>query len=177
VVGAALASLCVIGVIAVVAVGTIKSLGRELYDESGRAATIQSELALDVERAISAVHSAPAELDLTQLSGKRTSFDARLAEIKKLLDEERRDRGDAAIPASAAQISERLAVFQAASKKVFDFSAAFAQPDAIAVLSSGVVPAEAAIQQALRAYHDATARFEANKVAAMEPPPRRWPGW
>jgi methyl-accepting chemotaxis protein len=168
VVGAALASLCVIGMIAVVAVGTIKSLGRELYVESDHGATVRLELALGVERAISAVHSAPAELDLTQLSGKRTNFDARLADIKKILAQEHTHSGDAAIPASAARISESLAVFEAASKKVFDFSAAFAQPDAIAVLGSGVVPAEAEIQLALSAYHDATARFEANKVAEME---------
>jgi methyl-accepting chemotaxis protein len=167
VVGAALAGLCLMAGIAVVAATTLQTLGRDLYVVSDRGATIQRELAVGIERAIGDVHSAPSELDLKQLKLIRTRFDTRMADTKMLLTG-LLGQGDAAAMASAAEIARQLDVFDTASKKVFDLTAAFAQPDAIAALASGVVPAEVVIQDKLRAYHDAMTRVEAGKVAAIE---------
>jgi methyl-accepting chemotaxis protein len=167
VVGTSLASLCIMGLITVFATSEMQSLGRDLYIKSDRAATIQLELAVDLERVISAVHSAPAELDLEQLKKTRAGFDAGLTEIGKLLAGEQGD-GDAAVLASVTQIAERLDAFAAASRKVFELSAAFAQPDAIAMLAHEVAPVEKAIQVRLQGFHDARAAFEASKVSAME---------
>lgn len=167
VVGTALAGLCLMGVIAVFAANSIQSLGRDLYAESDRGATVQLELAVGIERAISNVHSAPSELDLEQLKQKRARFDSLMADIRKLLAGEV-GRSDKALAATVEQIGQHLEAFESGSKKVFELSAAFAQMDAIAMLASGVVPAETAIQTNLRAYHDATARAGASQVAAME---------
>jgi methyl-accepting chemotaxis protein len=50
---------------------------------------------------------------------------------------------------------------------VFDLSAAFAQPDAIALLAQSVAPAESAMQDALRQYHRVAEQYDAGQVQAL----------
>jgi methyl-accepting chemotaxis protein len=168
VIGAALIGLCVMGVIAVVAANRISSLGRDLYVQSDRGAASHFDLAVGMERASSEVRSAPAELDLDQLTRKRARFEVILAGVKKVLRREREHAGDAATVSGVELLTQRLAAFEVAAKKVFDLTAAFAQPDAIAMLASGVTPAEAAVEEQIGAREDAMARFETGLVSGME---------
>jgi len=164
---ASLIGLCVMGMIAVFAARTIQSLGRDLYADSDHLANIELTMAVDIERAIGDVNSAPSELDLAQLKVRQAHFSGLLADIQKLLNEPE-NSGNATLRTEMAQISQRLATFAGASKKVFDLAAAFAQPDAIAALTGQVVPAAAAMQDALHRFHDAADVQDSAKVAAME---------
>jgi methyl-accepting chemotaxis protein len=167
-VAAALVSLCIVGAIAIVAARTIQSLGHDLYTESNRVSNVQMGLAVGLERAISEVHAAPSELDLNQLKATRTRFAALLAEVKTLLAGEQRSDDDAAMRAGAEQIAQRIMSFEGEAKKVFDLSDSFAQPDAIAALSQGVAPTQAATQEALLGFRNAANRRDTAKVAAMQ---------
>jgi methyl-accepting chemotaxis protein len=166
-VAVALISLCIMGMIAVFAARTIQTLGRDLYAGSVRLSTVQTALAVGIEQAIGDVHAAPSELDLDQLKTKRTHFSAVLADVQKRLADELQQADDPALRAAIAPMGQRLAAFEAACAKVFDLSAAFAQPDAIATLNK-VVPAEAAMGAALRQVHDAANHYDATKVEAIE---------
>jgi methyl-accepting chemotaxis protein len=165
---ASLISLCVMGMIAVLAGRTIQSLGRDLYVASNRLSTVEMTLAVDIERAIGDVHSAPSELDLTQLKNKQTHFGVILDNIRNLLTNELERTNSPALRLATTQIVQRLATFGGASKQVFDLSAAFAQPDAIAILAKQVGPAEAAMQDALNQFHDAADKYDAATVTEME---------
>ena len=70
-------------------------------------------------------------------------------------------------PAGAAIVAA-IGKFEDASKKVFDFAASFAQPDAIIALSSSVAPAEAAVREALKQFREAAERANAAKSAVIE---------
>jgi hypothetical protein len=133
-VAAALVSLCGMGAIAVFAAETMETLGHALYVESDRVSNVQLALAVTIERAIGAVHGAPSELDLAKLKAMRAEYDTLLHDTKQILTKELGRDGDPAIHQSAEQIGQRLTAFETASHKVFDLSASFAQPDAIATL-------------------------------------------
>ena len=167
-VGAALLGLCLTAGIAVFAARTIQSLGQNLYSESNRVSHLEMGLAVGFERAISEVHSAPSELDLNRLKAMRAQFGVLLGDVMTLLTSEQQSTDDAAMRAGAEQITQRLATFGSESNKVFDLSESFAQPDAIAALDQGVAPAQAATQEAMRAFAEAAKRYDATKVAAMQ---------
>jgi methyl-accepting chemotaxis protein len=165
---ASLLSLCIMGLIAVLAARTIQSLGRDLYQDSNRLSNVETTLAVGTERAIGDVHGAPSELDLNQMKVKQTHFSSLLAGIQTSLTNEVDQARSPGLHAAAERIARELTTFGAASKKVFDLSAAFAQPDAIDVLTKQVVPAETAIQDALHQFHDAANAYDASKVAEIE---------
>ena len=149
---ASLIALCVISVIAVSATDHVRDLGDTLYDQSQRSAAAQLHVSIDVERAISDVHAAPAELDLKQLDTKRKRFNAKLSEIPAVLHGVTDHGADGALLATATDVTGAIDRFAAAGGKVFDSAAAFAQPDAIAALAKDVAPAEARLQSALDAF-------------------------
>jgi methyl-accepting chemotaxis protein len=166
-VAAALVSLCGMGAIAVFAAETMETLGHALYVESDRVSNVQLALAVTIERAIGAVHGAPSELDLAKLKAMRAQYDTLLHDTKQILSNELGRDGDPAIHQSAERIGQRLTAFETASHKVFDLSASFAQPDAIATLDQNVMPAEAAMQDALQQFHHAADQYDATQVAAL----------
>jgi methyl-accepting chemotaxis protein len=69
---------------------------------------------------------------------------------------------------NGANIIAAIGTFDGASKNVFDFVAAFAQPDALAAVSNKVAPAEGAVRTALEQFHEALGRDRAAKEAAIE---------
>src|SRR6202041_2856210 len=66
-IASALVCLCVMGAIAVFATRAIQALGDDLYVSSAAIATVETQMAVGIERAFSEVHSAPSELDLEKL--------------------------------------------------------------------------------------------------------------
>jgi methyl-accepting chemotaxis protein len=163
----ALAGLCIMCTIAVLATRTIESLGRQLYVESSHASNAQMGLAVAIERAIGAVHSAPSELDLAQLKATRARFNSLLDETRQILTQKAGSIDDPPIRRSADEITQRLAVFSGEASKVFDLSASFDQPNAILTLTEKVAPAELAMQAALLQFHSAADQYDAAQVAAM----------
>ena len=164
----ALVCLCVMGAIAVFATRAIQALGDDLYVSSAAIATVETQMAIGIERAFSEVHSAPAELDLEKLKAKRAYFGTLLGDLRKLLAGDLAQNSDTDMRASAGKIAQQLTLFEVESNKVFDQSAAFAQPDAIATLAQRVAPAELAMQEALRGFHGAADNYEGTMVAAMQ---------
>jgi methyl-accepting chemotaxis protein len=164
---AALAALCVMGTIAVLATQRVQDLGAGLYDESHRIATAQLAISVDLERIISDVHSAPSELDLKQLLAKREHFELLLTSVPKTLHAAADASADPAVQAAATDIAGGIDAFAAAGKQVFDLSASFAQPDAIAVLAKQVGPAEARLQVALAKFGKAATARSATEVEAI----------
>jgi methyl-accepting chemotaxis protein len=166
-VGAALVALCVMGAIAVFAAKQIQGLGHDLYAENDRLSNIEMNVSLAIERAIGNVHSAPAELDLVQLKAKRESFEALLGDAEKILQQPLPAGTAGDVKTAQTKVAAATVAFEAASKKVFELTAAFAQPDAIAVLSEQVAPAEAVLQASLKEFHDAAVRSSAAKEDAI----------
>jgi methyl-accepting chemotaxis protein len=167
VLGAALVALCVMGAIAVYAAQEIQDLGQDLYAESDRLSEVELTISLQIERAIGQVHSAPSELNLKQLKIKQTQLQTLLAGAKQTLKEGLSDRVASGVKASGANIVTAMDAFEASSKEVFEKAADFAQQEAIAALSKNVAPKEAALQAALKQFHDAANRSNAAKKAAI----------
>jgi methyl-accepting chemotaxis protein len=166
-VGAALVALCVMGAIAALAAGRVQSLGDALYRESQSLAAAQRATSVNLERAISDVHAAPSELDLTQLHAKRTHLQASLAAVVTTLHDAAGASADPAVRAAAGEITGAINAFAASATKVFDFAASFAQPDAIAALANQVAPAEAGLQSAQSKFDKATMERGAIELEAM----------
>ena len=166
-VGAALIALCIMGAIAVLAAERVQSLGDALYHESQSLAAAQRATSVNLERAISDVHAAPSELDLTQLQAKRIHFQASLAAVLTTLHDAADASIDPAVQAAATEITGAINAFAASAKEVFDFAASFAQPDAIAALGSQVVPAEARLQSAQSKFDKAAMERGAIELEAM----------
>ncbi len=168
VLGSALAALCVMGTIAVFAAREIRDLGYDLYGRSDQLANVQMSVAIDIERAIAEVQSAPSELDLAKLGEKQQRFAALLAAAEKTLKEAVTDGRSTGINTSAAKIVAAVTAFADASKEVFDKSAAFSQPEAVAALANSVAPAQASLQAALKVFREAAVARSAAKKAAIE---------
>jgi methyl-accepting chemotaxis protein len=167
-VGAALVALCVIGVIALFSVRQVEKLGHDRQVESVQLADTETAVLVSVERAIGSVHSAPSELDLAQLKAKQEGFHTLLGEAKLTLQRTSANSPVASIRDSSANVATAIGGLETASKKVFDFAASFAQPDAIAALSNSVAPAEAAVRNALRQFRAAADQNSAAKEAAIQ---------
>ncbi len=166
-VAAALVSLCGMGAIAVFAADTIESLGQALYADSDQVSNVQLSLAVTIERAIGDVHGAPSELDLAKLKLMRVHFNSLLSDSRQILSKQLGRNSDSGMRQGAEQIGQRLTAFESQANKVFDLSAAFAQPDAIATLAQYVAPAEAEVQAALQQFHHAADQYDASQVAAL----------
>jgi methyl-accepting chemotaxis protein len=167
-VGTALVTLCVMGAIAVYATGEIQRQGHNLYAESKQHLNVEMGVLVSIERAIGDVHSAPSELDLEQLKSKQEHFQAVLGSAKKALQETLAGSAAADIKATGNKVLVAIGVFEGASKKVFEFATAFAQPDAIETLSKTVAPAEIAVQAALKQFDEAADRSSAAKEMFMQ---------
>jgi methyl-accepting chemotaxis protein len=165
---AALVALCVMGAIAVFVAREIQELERDLYAETVALLNTETAVMIGIERAISAVHSAPSELDLTQLKAKQDGFRALLGQTRERLQATLAKSTATGIKASSTNIIAAIGTFEDASRKVFEFATAFAQPDAIAALSTSVAPAEAAVEVALKQFHEATDRNSTEKEAAIQ---------
>ena len=168
VVGSALLALCVMGAIAVFAARETQRLGYELYTQNNQLLTLEAHVAIDIERAIAAVHAAPSEVDLQKLKVTEKQFRSILDDALKTLEQELAADAASEVKAGSAQIASTIDTFGKASKKVFDFCASFAQPDAIAALSSAVAPAEAAMQDALKQFQGAVAKTNADQNAVIQ---------
>ncbi len=166
-VGSALVALCVMGTIAVFAAREIQILGHDLFADSKQFLAMEMDVSVGVERAISDVHSAPAELDLNFLKAKREHFFALLGSAKKVLNDGLAASTAADVKAGGAKIASAIGAFEDASKKVFDLTASFAQAEAVTALSSKVAPAEAGVQAALKEFHEAANRTNAAKEAEI----------
>jgi predicted PurR-regulated permease PerM len=164
----ALVALCVIGAIAVFAAQEIQRLGNDLYTENSQLLGIETNVSIGIERAISDIHSAPSELNLDMLKAKQEHFHGLLNRAKETLKQNTDESIAAEIKTASASILIAIGTFEEASKKVFEFAASFAQPDAIAVLSSAVAPAETAVQAGLKQFHGAVNRGNTEKAAAIE---------
>jgi methyl-accepting chemotaxis protein len=168
VLGAALVALCVMGAIAVFAVREIESLERDRHDESVAFSATETAVLIGIERAIGAVYSAPAELDVAQLKVKQERLQALLGEARNSLEATLANTAAAGIKTSSADIIVAMGAFEAAAKTVFDFANSFAQPDAIAALANAVAPAEMAMQTALKQFRAAAEQSSAAKEAAID---------
>jgi methyl-accepting chemotaxis protein len=164
----ALAALCVMGAIAVFAAQQIQRLGQDLYTENKQLLGMEMNVSIGVERAISDVHSAPAELNLDILKAKQEHFQALLNRAKEALRENIAGSTAADVKTASTSILAAIGTFEEASKKVFEFAASFAQPEAIAALSSAVAPAETAVQAGFEQFHGAVDRINGEKAAAIE---------
>jgi methyl-accepting chemotaxis protein len=168
VVGCALVALCVMGTIAVFAAQEIQRLGQDLYTENRQFLRMEMDVAVNVERAIADVHSAPSELNLDMLKTRQEHLRALLSDARKILEEDRAGGSAADVKASRSRIVAAIGIFEEASKKVFDFAASFAQPEAIAALSSAVAPAETAVQAAVKQFRESANRVNTEKAAVIE---------
>ena len=129
---------------------------------------MEMSVSIGIERAIADVHSAPSELNLETLKGKQAHFRAVLGDAKKILSQNLAGNAAAEVKAGSTGIVTAIDGLETASKNVFDFAASFAQPEAIAALSSTVAPAAAAVQAALKQFHEAAERANAAKAAVIE---------
>ena len=167
-VATALVALCVMGAIGLLTARQIQELAGELRAESVELSNTETAVLVDIERAIGVVSSAPSEIDLGQLKAKQERVQTLLAETKKRLQAALAKSTATGLKASSAKIIAALGTFEDASKTVFDFAAAFAQPDAIAALSKTVAPAEAAVRAALKEFDEAINQNSAAKEAAIQ---------
>lgn len=167
-VGAALLSLCVISAIAIYATQKIHDLSSELHTESIRLLDAATVARVAVERAIGVVYAAPSELDLEQIKAKRERFGALISEAEQGLQATAESSASAVVKTNAVNFIAKIAALEEAAKKVFDYTASFAQPDAIAALSQAVTPAEKAVQAAREQFRDAVDQSSAAKNAAIE---------
>ena len=168
IIAVSLGALCVMGGIAVFASRHIQVLGHELYAESNQLGTTRLGLSVAIERAFAEVRSAPAEMDLERLKASQQKLEQNLVELRKLTQAARGN--DPALETSIRAIDTTVAGFDAASKKVFEFAASFAQPDAIATLQNSVLPSEAAVENALAAFGKAAeqrAQDKQDEIARM----------
>lgn len=166
--GAALVALCVMAAIAVTTTRWVQSLGHELAAESARLASLQSSLVVDVERAVSEIHSAPSELDLVQLKAKQDTFQALMRDAKKIALDAFASSSVPTIRDNGLLVSRLAEQFEVSSNRVFAFAADFAQSDAIAEISKSVVPAETALQDALKQLRRSAELNDADKEAAID---------
>jgi methyl-accepting chemotaxis protein len=164
----ALVALCVMGAIAIFAAQEIQRLGQNLYAENTRFLGMEMNVSIGIERAIADVHSAPAELNLDTLKAKQEHFHALLNRAKEALKENLAGGAAPDIKSASSSILAAIATFEEASKKVFEFAASFAQPEAIAMLSSGVAPAETAVQVGFKQFRGALDRITSEKATAIE---------
>jgi methyl-accepting chemotaxis protein len=164
----ALVALCFIGAIAVFAAQEIQRLGQDLYTENDQFLAMEMNVSVGIERAISDVHSAPSELNLDMLKAKQQHLEQLLSGAKKALKENHAGSTAADVKAASDSILAGIGTFEEASKKVFDLAESFAQPEAIAALSSAVAPAETAVQAGLKQFHGAADRINGQKVATIE---------
>jgi methyl-accepting chemotaxis protein len=164
----ALAALVIVGAVAVTSTREIKGLGHSLYFESAANAKLSSSITLDVERAMGETRSAPAELDLQRLQATRERLQKRVTELRDMLNQTVAGTAPDNIKASAKKILAYVETFDAASKKVFDQTANFAQQDAIAELNTNVEPLEASLTSALGELGQAAEANAATQVSAME---------
>src|SRR5579863_7725072 len=116
IVGAALLALCVMGAIAVYAAGEIRDLGANLQAESDRLAKMKLDVAIDIERAIGEVNSAPSELDLVKLKAKQERFNGLLASARTALSDALAGNASPTVKAAGAAIVNAFAGFETASK-------------------------------------------------------------
>jgi methyl-accepting chemotaxis protein len=156
------------GAIAVFAAQQIQRLGQDLYTENKQLLGMEMNVSIGVERAISDVHSAPAELNLDMLKAKQEHFQALLNRAKEALRENIAGSTAADVKTASTSILAAIGTFEEASKKVFEFAASFAQPEAIAALSSAVAPAETAVQDGFKQFRGAVDRINGEKAAAIE---------
>ncbi|MFH1158163.1 MAG: HAMP domain-containing methyl-accepting chemotaxis protein, partial [Pseudomonadota bacterium] len=164
----AILSLCVTGVTSLSSVQKIQSMGYSLYAESKDASALQQRVSVLVERSISDVHSAPSELNLDSLKGKEKHFYAQLDDSRKALKESLANNANASIKEAGTLITDAIDSFEIPSKIVFEKSAAFAQPDAIAVLEAKVIPAETIMYSALEKFDEAVHLAASTEVEAMK---------
>jgi methyl-accepting chemotaxis protein len=167
IVAAALLALCVMGAIAVYTASEIRDLGANLQAESDRLAKMKLDVAIDIERAIGDVNSAPSELDLAKLKTKQEGVNGLLTSARTALNDALAGDTPPAVKAAVAEIVNAFARFETASKKVFEQTAAFAQPEAIATLQSEVAPAQSKLQGALQQFDHAVNANSAAKSAEI----------
>jgi methyl-accepting chemotaxis protein len=167
-VGSSLAALCVMGMIAVFSAREIQRLGQDLYTENKQLLGIEMNVSVSIERAIADVQSAPSELNLDALKSKQAHLHSLLDDAKKVLNQNLTSNAAADVTAGSTAIVAAMGKFEDASKKVFDFAASFAQPEAIAALSSAVAPAEATVREALKQFREAANRTNVAKTAVIE---------
>jgi methyl-accepting chemotaxis protein len=124
-------------------------------------------VSIGIERAIADVHAAPSELNMELLKSKQEHLHALLDGAKKILNDNLTGDASADVKAGSHAIIAAIGTFEGASKKVFDFAASFAQPEAIEALSAVVAPAETTMQAALKQFREATDRTNTAKAAVI----------
>lgn len=163
----ALIALCAVGAIAVIASARIAAQGHELYLETVRFGRLDTELTSLFERAFGEVRSAPSELDLSQLAAKQKQVAASLAQAGRAVNAAT-TTASGEIAADAKAILDNIGAYDAAGTKVFEFAAAFAQPQAIEQVRDVVEPIESRLQTANLKLRSDVAQLAAARLAATE---------
>ena len=165
---ASLVALVVLGVIAVVASQRINARGLALYSATARYGLVQTNLASRVERAVGEVRSAPSELDLVQLAARQKAVQDLLTDARGVVKDTLLTDRSATIAADGKAIIEAVQVYEASTTKVFEYAAAFAQPQALEHLQKVVAPAQARLQEAVSRFRSDVDAAAASDMAAME---------
>ncbi|MGE5505546.1 MAG: methyl-accepting chemotaxis protein [Actinomycetota bacterium] len=165
---AALVALCAMGAVAVVASGTIKEQGQNLYAQTARFSELQITLASLVERAVGEVKAAPTELDLGQLAVRQKTVKTLLNQAAAAVDGALAGATSPALASDGAAIVQAIRAYEQSTAKVFEYAAAFAQPQALEHMQQKVAPAQARLQEAVGTFRQDTERAAADEVAAME---------
>ncbi|CAA7620771.1 Methyl-accepting chemotaxis protein (fragment) [Candidatus Terasakiella magnetica] len=163
-----LIALCAMGVTAVVASRTIKEQGLALYAETARFSALQTRLASLVEQAVGEVRSAPTELDLAQLSVRRQTVERLLNDSVKAVGDALTGDTPAVIAEDGARLIDAIKAYQGTTVKIFEYAAAFAQPQAVDHFNLAVTPAQTRLQEVVAKFRTDADRAAAGQVTAME---------
>ena len=168
VMAAAFVALSAMGVIAVLSAHSLHNAGEALYKESVRLLDVQRSVASFVERAIGEVKSAPSELDLEQLKAKQAAVTTLLNDARSAIQTGLSKEEMAQVAKDGARLIQSVLSYEETTKKVFEYSMSFAQPQAIEQLQSKVAPAQEAMESVLKDFRKSADIAAAARQDAME---------
>ncbi|MGE5547000.1 MAG: methyl-accepting chemotaxis protein [Solirubrobacterales bacterium] len=168
VVAGTLVALCAMAVVAVVAAHHIAGEGRAVHDDDDRLASLELVLIARTERAFGKVAAAPSELDLAKLGAMQGEVGGLLKDAAAAVATGLGDAAPAEMRHHAGSLTAAINAYGVAAAKVFEFAAAFAQPQALEQMHTQVAPAEKALQAAIKAFHDDADRIGRDRLSAMD---------
>jgi len=164
---AGLVALTIMGLLAVGASHSLREQGADLYSETVRLLDAEKSVLSLVERTFAEVRSAPSELDLAQLKARQDKAGAFLGDARKALTEATANKASL-VEKEGAGVTASIVAYETTIQKVFEYSASFAQPQAMEHLQTVVAPAEVGLEKALKSFREAVDHQAAARMAEME---------
>lgn len=167
---ATMVAVAVTGGIAIIASQMLLTQGLSLTGQISRFAALDSALVGLIERAVSEVKAAPADLDVGQIQDRQQGVLSLLTNARTLLNDHfaHAETASGFNRSVQSQLDQELEAYAKAATPIFTYAASFAQPQALEHLQTVEAPAQAKLRTAIAGLRGEIERFTQAESAEME---------